>query len=170
MTVWVVHPVRDDISGALRFGDFKFITGGYVYGDLLESTDDLAETGLAGSSSPWNYLPRSFQDALEFAARRFHPDTDYLLIVGDHLQFAALTMMLGQLHRSFMVLRYDRKLDDYIPVLLRSNLVRSPQSVLPSANIGETNDAQDRDESRYQSDPSLTATFDYYKRRPPGAS
>jgi|SRR5580693_5871619 hypothetical protein len=153
MTVYVVHPVRDNIAPALRFGDFKFITGGYVYGDLLEKVrrpptlsvldfDPDATPTTAEPTYDWG-LPYTFQDSLEFATRQFRPDEDYLLVAGDHLQLLAFTTMLGQLHGSFIVLRYDRKLDDYIPVRLHSHLsrrseahlVRHPAPVLPSAHV-----------------------------------
>ncbi len=173
MTVYVVHPVRDNIAPALRFGDFKFITGGYVYGDLLEPH----------GQNDW-VLPSTFQGSFEYVAHQFQPDADYLLVVGDHLQLLAFTMMLGQLHSSFMVLRYDRKLDDYIPVRLHSHLsrhseakadlVRHPAPVLQRTDIGETNNGQDGSKierlNREAGEPrSSEWVTQQYKRNPPGS-
>ena len=136
MTVWVVHPVRDDVSKALRFGNLAFITGGYVYGDLLE------EGFSPNYDGPDYTLPRSFRDSLRHVAvHSFAPATDYLLIAGDHLQLLALTAYLSVIYPSFMVLRYDRKLDDYIPVRLHSGLVPTPLLVLSSvSDIGDVNE------------------------------
>jgi len=131
MTVFVVHPVRDDISQALRFGELRYVTKGYVYGDELDNTYE--ESPNIGD---W-CLPADDRQALYAAAAGFNPSVDYLLIAGDHLQLVAFVAMLAA-RGSFRVLRFDRKISDYIPVLISYHLVPTPRPVLPSTNIGDT--------------------------------
>ncbi len=137
MTVFVVHPVREDISLARRFGEFRFVTQGYIYGDKLEYH----------ILSDGNMLPRSITKVLSEAALQFNPELDCLLIIGDHLQLLAFTGMLFQLHDEIEVLRYDRKVEDYIPVRLMG-LVGQGTDVLKSrTDIGDSDHGEDRRES-----------------------
>lgn len=165
MTVFVVHPVRDDISKALRFGSFAFITGGYVYGDLLE-----LDPGESWSTIQDWRLPASFRDSLRHAAiHAFNPAADYLLIAGDHLQLLAFTAYLSCNYESFMVLRYDRKLDDYIPVRLYSDLAKTTPPVLSSTpDIGAPYDETFAEDSKIIADDSLYAAFGHVRRQPSG--
>lgn len=105
MTVWVVHPVRDDLSAAQHYGALKYITDGYVYPDQLDG----------------EYIPDVVMGKLNAAANLSHgfkPKTDYLLIAGDHLQLVQFTAILSVLHArdGFNVLRYDRDAAGYLPV------------------------------------------------------
>lgn len=124
-TVWAVHDVRDDISPALGFGPIRFINDRYVNGDELEQ-DELG----------W-CIPHMFRRRMHDAATKFNPDHDYLLIAGDHLQLLAFTAILFGQFNSIFVLRYDRRMNEYIPVRLHSGIVKPPASVLGSDHIGD---------------------------------
>lgn len=104
MTVWAMHPVKDDLSAALPYGELRFITKGYVHGDELEKVGDV------------EWLPRPALDKLRDAAREFSPTTDWLLIVGDHLQLVQFVALLSQNYSEFGVLRYDRQAEGYLAV------------------------------------------------------
>lgn len=126
MTVWIVHPLRAkngdmDMTSAENFGRLEYINRRYVYGDeLKEFTDPRLRT-------VGNVIPIQFERNLRDAAFRFNPKSDYLLIGGDHLQLLSLVAMLSQRHKSFSVLRYDRNIDDYIPVRLYSDIASVDQ-------------------------------------------
>jgi len=102
--VWVVHPTKDDISSAAVFGTITFITDRYVYGDEIRNDGG---------------LPPYVHHRLKQAALDFDHTTDKVLIVGDHLQVVTLCAMLGSLGHDFTVLRYDRKVPGYYPVIIR---------------------------------------------------
>lgn len=105
MTVWVVHPVKDDLSAALQYGEIKYITEGYVHGDELEQEDK---------------IPKPVAMKLFNAARDFDSFKDYFLIVGDHLQIVQFTANLVAYRGAFRVLRYDRQAQGYFPVFIES--------------------------------------------------
>ena len=105
MTVWLVHPVEQDLSSAKQWGEFRTISDRYIYADQIR--DD-------------KRIPRENQDKLLKAADKFDPKTDYFLLIGDQLQLVAFAAVLADFHRSFMVLRYDRKAEGYVPVLIES--------------------------------------------------
>lgn len=132
-TVFVPMDVRDDISAALKFGQLRYVNRYYIHGDELEPCGEYGNT-----------IPELYRRNIELAVRNFRPDTDYLLIAGDHLQLLALAAMLAGLFGSFMVLRYDRQLRDYIPVRLYSGLAPPGAGVLRSTHIGETDHGEDR--------------------------
>lgn len=148
MTVFIVHPVRDDLSPALKFGDFRFINHRYINGDELQKITvpqqpivanfnltprippEIVEDGYA-----WG-IPVSFDRNMRNAALDFMPATDYLLIAGDHLQLLAMTGILFSWHSSFSVLRYDRRISEYIPVRLYSGLRDDTTRVRVQPHIG----------------------------------
>lgn len=124
MTVWAVHPIKYDVSAANRFGKINYINRGYVFGDELIVD---AELGLAagvedeGVCIMWT-LPGKCLINMRRCVDDFKPGVDFLLIIGDHLQLMQLTAMLLIKHPYIDVLRYDRKVSDYIPVRLHSTL------------------------------------------------
>lgn len=101
--VYVVHRVNDDLSPAEAFGRLVYVNPRYVYGD------EIADDGT---------MPQTFSSNLASAAREFQPITDFLLIAGDHLQVMALSALLARRYRRFRVLRYDRQLKGYFPVVV----------------------------------------------------
>ena len=111
-TVWVLHPVREDISAAAQHGTVRYIVdadvegrnGRYVYGD------ELTEDGL---------LPVEVTKRLREAAINFE-DHDLLLIAGDHLQLVQMTYFLTLQWSQFKVLRYDRDAKGYWPAVISS--------------------------------------------------
>ena len=173
MTVFVVHPVREDISPALKFGSFRFITERYVYGDELEWTirrPRLSVLDCGPNNSPPTAIDNMSRDLiiptetvarLARAAREFNYEHDFLLIAGDHLQFAQFVVFLGILCPDFKVLRYDRKIDDYLPVRL-DGMGSTLLSFRP--NIGDQH-GQDRDQSL---DPDLRSLVARDKARKGG--
>ena len=102
MTVFVAHELSDkvDISGALTYGDVKYINHRYIYADEL-----------LGDSPP-----KGFKENVALAADGFDPKKDYLLIAGDHLQLVMLSAALAERYTGFYVLRYEREAKGYIPV------------------------------------------------------
>lgn len=108
-TVYVVHTVMEDLSAAKEFGSLHPITGGYVYPDQL--------TGSSGQE-----VPADVFNKLSEAANQFDQLTDYLLLVGDHVQVAMLCALLGARCGWFRVLRYDRHAKGYIPVIVGAEL------------------------------------------------
>ena len=107
--VYVVNPIKFDLSPARAFGTVRFINERYVFPDELT---DQAEAG--------NELPLDVATRMQAAANSFHPQCDYVLIGGDHLQLVAFTAMLARAHPMFKVLRYDRQAEGYVPVCVRS--------------------------------------------------
>ncbi len=151
MTVFVGHEVRDDISPALKFGELRYINRFYIHGDELERSqlgDD-------------NVIPTGYRLNIERAVADFRPETDYLLIAGDHLQLLAMTALLAGYFDWFRVLRYDRQLNDYIPVRLSSGIVPPRGAVVTSgmasqrepANIGENEHGESRSQHQHQHPP-----------------
>lgn len=100
MRVFLMHPVANDVSGAKEYGEFCYVTSDYVFPDQIENEQ----------------LPTSVYVLMQEAADRFNPDTDYLAIVGDHLQLVAFSALLMQRHDRFRVLRWDRGAQGYLPV------------------------------------------------------
>ena len=108
-TVWVVHPVSVDVSAARVWGSVAYVSqGGYIY------TDELTKT-----ASDY-FLPpvRASRDAIDMMSK-FDPLKDYVLIAGDHLQMMIVTAKLTRLFDKFVALRYDRKAEGYVPVLIQ---------------------------------------------------
>lgn len=101
MTVLAAHKVDLDVSAAAEFGRIVYAAERYVYGDELGANGE---------------LPQDIEHKLLCAARRFKPDSDYLLLIGDHVQFVILASMISKLHGTFLMLRYDRIAKGYIPV------------------------------------------------------
>lgn len=102
--VYAVNMSRDDVSAARKYGDVLYVHFKYLYPDDLE-----------GTCAPFR-LPGAVRAEMENYAREFNPTEDILLIVGDHLQLVAFAALLGRLHGSFRVLRWDRTVSDYILV------------------------------------------------------
>lgn len=106
MTVWVVHPVKEDLSAALQYGDIQYINGRYVNADELQAD---------------GRLPQGFLDNMRRVAEEFKPHKDYLLIAGDHLQLIQMAATLtGIWGRGWHVLRYDRQAKGYYPVKMEN--------------------------------------------------
>lgn len=155
MTVFAVHEVSDDLSAAYKFGGLRYINKFYIHGDQLEPVlrgtptsvlyDPTATPEIVDIKRDWG-IPRGYRMNMDRTAAVFNPVTDYLLIAGDHLQLLAMTAILSSWFDSFMVLRYDRKISDYIPVRLYSGLVPGSPRVVRSTHIGETHYAQSRAE------------------------
>jgi hypothetical protein len=119
--VWVAHPVRDDISAAQEWGSLFYVNDRYVYGDELTSD---------------NRIPRQFERAMVAAARKFDPDNDFLLLVGDHVQVTYLAFMLSRVHGRCTALRFDRKAGGYFRVRLEDPLqVLAEQDLTGIADI-----------------------------------
>jgi len=142
MTVFVVNPIRgEDISPALKWGEFRFVNSHYVYGDELWPI----LTAAVDSPPQWTIPPRHMAN-LQAAAKTYDPDQDYVLIGGDHLQLVALVALIACRHDTVRILRYDKKISDYIPVRVQLNLDKAQAGVLASdTDIGEMN-GQDGDE------------------------
>lgn len=103
MTVWVVHPVKDDLSAAHQYGEIRYITDGYVHADELDG----------------DRLPASVMEKISTALWAFDSNTDYFLIAGDHLQLVQVAAALADYtYGSFRVLRYDRQANGYFPVTI----------------------------------------------------
>ncbi len=132
MTVLIVHEFDNpalfkSIEPAKAFGEIRYANKFYIHGDELERE---------GND---NLIPTGYRVNMERVAEKFDPDRDFLLIAGDHLQLLALTAILIGRHGYLTVLRWDRKISEYIPVRLGSGVVPPPQPVLSSGtNIGET--------------------------------
>lgn len=110
MTVFIVNrPTsgRPDVSTAATWGDLYFINQRYIYADEID--DD-------------HRPPLSHIQSMLRAAERFNPETDHMLIAGDHLQIVLFAAMLGARHDKFSVLRYDRKAEGYIPVMVEPDV------------------------------------------------
>lgn len=155
MTVFAVHETRDDITPARKFGGVVYINKFYIHGDELEVGRQIATSSVTSFDSnnapelvtmanDW-VIPTGYRLNMERAALSFDPTRDFLLISGDHLQLLAFTAILTARHGTFMVLRYDRQLNDYIPVRLHSGLVPPPGAVLSSGtDIGENDHGESR--------------------------
>lgn len=165
MTVFVVNEVNDDLSAALKFGEIRYINKFYVHGDELEQ--DMF-TGHEEGGTPDLNIPLSHRLNMLRVPQVFNPADDYLLIAGDHLQLLAMSAMLAVAFGSFMVLRYDRKIQDYIPVRLHSGLVPGSPRVLGSAHIGDKH-GQNVPEAEFLRTPEFTQAYRRWKElRHPG--
>lgn len=106
MTVFLVCPLSTpdtDLSPTEQFGNLETINTRFVYGD--EIVDEK--------------LPQGFVYNLEHAANRFKPREDYVLIGGDHVQFAFLVAVLAAQHGEVRILRWDRMARGYVPITLQ---------------------------------------------------
>lgn len=101
MTVWVVHPVKNNLDTLLVYGPIRYVTDRFIYAD--EIGDDLT-------------VPDYFIINIAKAAIEFKPETDYMALVGDHLQLVLLAAHLIDAHQSFRLLRYDRIANGYFEV------------------------------------------------------
>lgn len=147
MTVFVVNNPKVDIAPALQYGELRYINRFFIHGDELES-------GFEPFPLDWT-IPADFKSKMEAAADAFNPDEDYLLIAGDHLQLVAFTAILFTRFRSILVLRYDRKLEGYIPVRVHGGLVPGGGPVLKPNHIGETDHGEDLNQGRTGLVPAL---------------
>jgi hypothetical protein len=112
VTVFVLHPVKDDLTPALHFGRLKFLHTGYLFPDQLDNAADAS-----GSPRFFTYAPPAdWRAKMEAHAAAFDPRCDYLLMVGDHLQLLAFTALLAVRHPWFTALRYSRESNGYLPV------------------------------------------------------
>jgi hypothetical protein len=145
MTVFAVHEVLDDLSAAHKFGEIRYVNRYYIHGDELE------RGLLSPDSGDWT-IPNGYRVNMERAVAEFNPEADYLLIAGDHLQLLALAAMLTARHSTFMVLRYDRKIKDYIPVRLHSGLATIGGRVVGLSHIGENIHGQDRNQGNAEAE------------------
>lgn len=102
--VWIASRVSDDVGKAAEFGVLTHINTRYIYPDELVGAN--------------NELPSSFKRNMEEAVRSFNPDADYLLLAGDHLQLIFISALLASTYDRFRVLRWDRKLEHYVPSLI----------------------------------------------------
>ena len=101
---WVVHPLNAvDISAASEWGSVRYVNNRYVYPDELDND---------------NRIPKDFMDRLKSAADEFDPESDSLIMVGDHVQVAALVYYLSTLRKTFRLLRFDRHVGRYVPVTI----------------------------------------------------
>ena len=105
--VFIVHHLRDDISPASEYGVFNYINSKYVY------SNDVKMSG--------GGLPKKVLENIEMAAEDFDPENDYVLIAGDHLQIIAFTVALSIRYDRFTVLRWDRAIAGYFPVVIFLN-------------------------------------------------
>lgn len=106
MTVYLVCPLSTanvDMSQMQQFGNLETINSRYVFGDEIVD----------------NKLPFEFLHKLRAVASVFHPAQDYVLIGGDHVQFAYLVAILGAEHGVVKVLRWDRPARGYVPITLK---------------------------------------------------
>lgn len=110
MTVFVLHPVKDDLTAALSFGELKYLHTSYIFPDQLEPR------GSWGQGFRTFGLPVSWYAKMEEHARAFEPEKDFLLMVGDHLQLLAFAALLAAWNEVFAVLRYDRDSGQYLPI------------------------------------------------------
>jgi hypothetical protein len=105
MTVWAVNKSNEhDVSGALQFGDIRYVNHRYVYGDEIDN----------------ERMPQDVIKTIWTAACEFRPDRDYILITGDHLQLLQFVKAVEYCTdgAEIRVLRYDKKAAGYIPVRL----------------------------------------------------
>lgn len=118
MTVFAVHPVKDDLSPALHFGALRYIRTGYQRGGYIYP-DELRAPGGEGCVFA---LPADWLDTARAAAAEFDPEADCLLMAGDHLQLLAFTALLIQRHGAFTALRFSREHRGYLPVKISGAL------------------------------------------------
>lgn len=102
--VFTVHPVEQDISAANVFGTIEYVNDAYVYKDQVDR-----ENG---------EIPDDVMQKIWKVADGFEPDSDFILIVGDHLQMMALTAIVAIYNDKFRVLRFDRLRNIYYPVVI----------------------------------------------------
>lgn len=108
MTVFVVNEITDDISAAEQWGPIRYVNHRYINGDELDDK---------------NRIPQEFEQNMLNAAQQFNPDADYLLIVGDHLQIVAFSVILAGEKPHFNVLRWDRREKAYYPVRIETAIL-----------------------------------------------
>lgn len=119
--IYIVHPLYDDAAPLLhQWGDGipEFcINQKFVFADELQSD---------------NSLPPAFVEHMREAASVFNPARDFFVLSGDLMQVTQFTAMLAALYPEFTVLKYDRRENAYIPVLIRSGIVPPPAAVVGS--------------------------------------
>ena len=115
MTVWCVHPIKGDLRPAEAYGKIRYVNTRYIYPDDLEEAEYDQKT---------YFPPQAVEKLYVQAAQQFQPNTDYLLIAGDHLQLLMFTGELCAMWSKFKVLRYDRQEQGYIAVELNPNTAR----------------------------------------------
>lgn len=103
--VFVVHPVREDLSAALRYGIIRYVNKSFLYPDQLG--------GPKGDELPPNIIT-----ALNDASSLFDVDRDHLMMIGDYVQMVTMAVMIAGKCLSYRVLRYDRQAEGYISVKL----------------------------------------------------
>jgi len=103
VTVFAVNPTDNDISAAAEYGDVHYINTRYVYGDEINDQK----------------LPHEVYMMLWRAAKEFDQDTDYLLLIGDHLQMVTFAALVQREHGEFRVLRWDRQAKGYVVCWVR---------------------------------------------------
>jgi hypothetical protein len=108
-TVWVLHKIKDDVSPAEQWGKLKYVSAkGYVYADEMEPAH----------ANGYFTLPQVSEQSLKTAVDEFNPRRDYVLIGGDCVQLINFTSAIARKHGKFVSLRFDRKAEGYIPVLV----------------------------------------------------
>jgi hypothetical protein len=105
MTVYVANSDKKnkhDLTGAMRYGEIRYINHKYIYADEIDDEK----------------IPEAFIRNMVFCAEQFDPDEDYLLILGDHLQFVTFAAILATRYSYFRVLRWTGIEKAYFPVRL----------------------------------------------------
>jgi hypothetical protein len=98
MTVWVTQDTNKDFSGALQFGDVKFLTDDDVH-------------SIEGPHNTWLF------GHLNRRVEKIDPRKDWLVIAGSPYVAATVFMLLGlQGKQSVRVLRWDNRDHRYIPM------------------------------------------------------
>lgn len=135
--LYAVHPLYEDNAVKLRqWADGQVehcINNRFVFADELQGDGT---------------LPPAFLENMRRAVAQFNPETDYLVVSGDTMQVIAFTSMLAVTYPSYTILKYDRREDAYIPVVICSGLVPGVPLVLGSGTkSGDVEDAKDCEES-----------------------
>ena len=100
-TVWMLHPIKDDVSSAEQYGQLRPINSRYVYPDELQGSAE---------------LPQGFRDNMARAANQFDPVRDYFLLGGDYVQMVYFAGLLAIQYGKFRTLRFDRDGKGYVVV------------------------------------------------------
>lgn len=100
MSVFVPTRIKEDLTQVGEYGLVQYVCQYYVHADELDG-----ET-----------LPEDVRVRIEATARVFRPDQDYMLLAGDHLLIAALSVALFRYHQWFRILRWDRQAKGYYVV------------------------------------------------------
>lgn len=100
--VWVMHPVKQDLIKAERYGSLRYINSYFT------CMDDLVR----------GMLMPSMLERMNCAANELDPDRDWVLLVGDHAQLMQFVFFLGEKRKQPRLLRWDRRAFAYYPVQL----------------------------------------------------